>query len=61
MNKIKVATLTYRTTEEKRSKLQKLAKRADTSVNKMIDDWATHTIAESETFYQFQVMAEHGK
>jgi len=56
-----MATLTYRTTDEKRDKLQKLAKKAGVSVNRMIDDWATYAIAESEAFYRFQVMAEHGK
>jgi len=56
-----MATLTYRTTEVKRVKLQQLAKKAGMSVNKMIDDWATYAIAESEAYYRFQLMAERGK
>jgi len=56
-----MATLTYRTTDEKRVKLQKLAKSAGISVNRMIDEWATYAIAESDAFYRFQIMAENGK
>lgn len=55
-----MATLTYRTTEEKRQKLQGLAKQAGVSVNRLIDDWATYAIAESEAYYRFKVMSERG-
>ena len=56
-----MATLTYRTADEKRVKLQKLVKSAGISVNRMIDDWATYAIAESEAFYRLQKLAENGK
>lgn len=55
-----MATLTYRTSEEKRQKLQKMAKLAGISVNRLIDDWATYAIAESEAYYRFQIMSERG-
>jgi len=55
-----MATLTYRTTEEKRQKLQSLAKSAGISVNRLIDDWATYAIAENEAFYRYKVMSERG-
>ncbi len=48
-----MATLTYRTTDEKHQKLQKSAKKAGVSVNWLIDEWATYAIAESEAFYWF--------
>ena len=34
-------------------------KKAGVSVNRLIDDWATYAIAESEVFYRYEVMSQN--
>lgn len=55
-----MATITYRTTDEKRSKLTALAKEQDTSVNKIIDELVTIALTEREAFLRFSHRAQRG-
>lgn len=55
-----MATITYRTTDEKRSKLTALANEQNTSVNKIIDEFVTIALTERETFLRFSNRAQRG-
>lgn len=55
-----MATITYRTTEEKKDKLAILASQQCISVNKMIDELVTIAITEREVYTRFQTRAAMG-
>ena len=55
-----MATITYRTTDEKRNKLAALANEQHTSVNKLLDELVTIAITERDAFFRFSVRAQQG-
>lgn len=55
-----MATITYRTTDEKRSKLASLADEQNTSVNKVIDELVTIALTEREAYMRFTHRAQRG-
>ena len=55
-----MATITYRTTDEKRNKLAELAREQDISVNKLIDELVTITLTERNTYLRFASRAVKG-
>lgn len=55
-----MATITYRTTDEKHSKLAILAEEQNTSVNKVIDELVTIAITEREAYARFTHRAQQG-
>ena len=55
-----MATITYRTTDEKKEKLAALASEQHISVNKVIDELVTIAITERDAFARFQARAAAG-
>jgi len=55
-----MATITYRTTDEKRDKLAELACEQDISVNKLIDELVTITLTERNAYLRFASRAAKG-
>ena len=55
-----MATITYRTTDEKKEKLAALASEQHISVNKVLDELVTIAITERDVFARFQVRASRG-
>lgn len=55
-----MATITYRTTNEKRDKLAQMAKEQDISVNKMLDELVTIALTERDAFMRFSARASQG-
>ncbi|MGI0120131.1 hypothetical protein [Zooshikella sp. RANM57] len=55
-----MATITYRTTDEKRDKLAQMAKEQDVSVNKMLDELVTIALTERDAFIRFSARASRG-
>jgi transcriptional antiterminator len=55
-----MATITYRTTEEKRNKLAQLAAEQNVSVNKVIDELVTVAITERDAYIRFSARANRG-
>ena len=55
-----MATITYRTTQEKRDKLAEIASAQNISVNKLLDDFVTVAITERESYLRFAARAERG-
>ncbi|MBM7070759.1 hypothetical protein JQC92_01710 [Shewanella sp. 202IG2-18] len=55
-----MATITYRTTDEKRDKLSALASEQNLSVNKVIDELVTIALAERDAFLRFSLRAQKG-
>ena len=55
-----MATITYRTTEEKRNKLAEIASAQNISVNKLIDEFVTIALTEREAYIRFAARAERG-
>ncbi|WP_133296214.1 toxin-antitoxin system HicB family antitoxin [Zooshikella ganghwensis] len=55
-----MATITYRTTSEKRDKLAQMAKEQDISVNKMLDELVTIALTERDAFMRFSARASRG-
>ena len=55
-----MATITYRTTDDKKEKLAALAKDQQISINKVIDELVTIAVTERDTFTRFQVRAARG-
>jgi hypothetical protein len=55
-----MATITYRTTDDKKEKLAALAKDQDISINKVIDELVTVAVTEREAFTRFQIRAARG-
>jgi hypothetical protein len=55
-----MATITYRTTDEKRDRLTLLAQEQETSVNKLIDELVTITLAERDAYLRFSARAHRG-
>ena len=55
-----MATITYRTTDEKKEKLAALANEKDISVNKVLDELVTIAITERDAFVRFQARAHRG-
>jgi hypothetical protein len=55
-----MATITYRTTDDKKEKLAALAKDQNISINKVIDELVTVAVTEREAFTRFQIRAARG-
>ncbi|QOL26944.1 toxin-antitoxin system HicB family antitoxin [Thalassotalea sp. LPB0316] len=55
-----MATITYRTTDEKKEKLTALASEQHLSVNKVLDELVTIAITERDAFARFQARANRG-
>ena len=55
-----MAAITYRTTDEKRSKLASLAEEQNTRVNKVIDELVTIALTEREAYMRFTHRAQQG-
>ncbi len=55
-----MATITYRTTEEKRNKLAAIASAQNISVNKLLDEFVTIALTERESYLRFAARAERG-
>lgn len=55
-----MATITYRTTDEKREKLAALAEEQQISVNKVLDELVTIALTEREAFLRFSARAAKG-
>ena len=55
-----MATITYRTTDEKREKLADLAKEQAVSVNKIIDELVTIALTERDAYIRFTARASQG-
>ena len=55
-----MATITYRTTDEKKEKLAALASEQHISVNKVLDELVTIAITERDAFARFQARAFNG-
>lgn len=55
-----MSTLTIRLPEDKHARLRQLAKHRDMSVNKLIEELATISIAEFDAESRFRAMAAHG-
>lgn len=55
-----MATITYRTTEEKRNKLAEMAEEQNISVNKLLDDFVTIALTEREAYLRFTARASRG-
>ena len=55
-----MATITYRTTEEKRHKLAEMAEEQNISVNKLLDDFVTIALTERESYLRFAVRKIRG-
>ena len=55
-----MATITYRTTEEKRNKLAEIAHAQNISVNKLLDEFVTIALTERETYLRFAARANRG-
>lgn len=55
-----MATITYRTTDEKRDKLAQLANEQHVSVNKIIDELVTIALTERDAYLRFSVRASRG-
>lgn len=55
-----MATITYRTTEEKRNKLADMAEEQNISVNKLLDDFVTVALTEREAYLRFAARASRG-
>lgn len=57
---ITLATITYRTTDDKKQKLAALAKDQDISINKVIDELVTVAVTEREAFNRYKIRAARG-
>jgi hypothetical protein len=55
-----MATITYRTTEDKKDRLTQLAAEQDISVNKVIDELVTIALTERDAFLRFSARAQRG-
>ena len=55
-----MATITYRTTDDKREKISSLAKEQNISVNKFIDELVTIALTERDAFLRFTARANKG-
>lgn len=55
-----MATITYRTTDEKKEKLSALASEQHISVNKVLDELVTIAITERDAFARFQARSIRG-
>ena len=55
-----MSTLTIRLPEDKHARLRKLAKHRDMSVNKLIEELATISLAEFDAENRFRAMAARG-
>jgi hypothetical protein len=55
-----VATITFRTTDDKKIKLAQIAAEQDISVNKVLDELVTIAITERDTFLRFSARAKRG-
>ena len=55
-----MATITYRTTDDKKEKLAALAKDQHVSINKVIDELVTVAVTERDAFNRFQIRAARG-
>ncbi|MCK5663312.1 MAG: hypothetical protein KAI17_07485 [Thiotrichaceae bacterium] len=55
-----MATITYRTTDEKRNKLADLANEQAISVNKVIDELVTIALTERDAYRRFTARANKG-
>jgi hypothetical protein len=55
-----MATITFRTTEDKKDRLAQLAKEKDISVNKVIDELVTIALTERDAFLRFSARAKRG-
>lgn len=55
-----MATITYRTTENRAERLKHLAGHIGVSVNKLIDEMATHALASHDAENRFKVRAARG-
>jgi hypothetical protein len=55
-----MATITYRTTDDKKEKLAALAKEQHISINKVIDELVTVAVTERDAYTRFQVRAARG-
>ena len=55
-----MATISYRTTDEKRNKLADLAKEQAVSVNRIIDELVTIALTERDAYLRFTARASKG-
>jgi len=55
-----MATITYRTTDDKRNRLAELASEQAISVNKVIDELVTIALTEREAYLRFSARASRG-
>lgn len=55
-----MATLTIRLPDDKHERLKELARRRNTSVNKLIEELSTIALAEFDTETRFRAMAAKG-
>ena len=55
-----MATITYRTPDEKRDKLAELASEQAVSVNKVIDELVTIALTERDAYLRFTARANKG-
>ena len=55
-----MATITYRTTDDKRNRLAELASEQAVSVNKVIDELVTIALTEREAYLRFSARASRG-
>ncbi|NYZ69600.1 toxin-antitoxin system HicB family antitoxin [Endozoicomonas sp. SM1973] len=55
-----MATITYRTTDQKRDKLAQMAKEQNVSVNKVLDELVTIALTERDSYLRFSARASRG-
>jgi hypothetical protein len=55
-----MSTLTIRLPDEKHARLRELARHRDVSVNKLIEEWATISLAEFDAENRFRALATRG-
>lgn len=56
-----MSALTIRLEDEKYERLKEIARRRNTSVNRLIDEMATQLLAESDAETRFALRAERGR
>jgi predicted transcriptional regulator len=55
-----MSTLTFRLPDDKHERLRQLAKQRDVSVNRLLDELVTQTLAEYDVYNRFQIRAARG-
>ncbi|CAG1021733.1 hypothetical protein DOJK_01206 [Patescibacteria group bacterium] len=55
-----MSTLTFRLPDDKHERLRQLAKQRDVSVNRLLDELVTQTLAEYDVYNRFQIRSARG-